>query len=232
MISVGPDLMSSKKEDGESNRIRLIRESYDRVAEEYARRISSELARKPFDRDLLKRFLAEVGDSGEICDVGCGPGHVSRYLRDLGANVFGLDISPRMIEEARQLNPDIRFQEGNMMSLDLPDAELVGIVSFYSICNLPEESLSTVFREMWRVLKGGGIVLLGFHTGDETLHRDELWGKAISMDFFLYDPQLIKQYLKDAGFIIENVFEREPYEPEVEYQSRRAYIFARKPARD
>ena len=49
------------------------------------------------------------------------------------------------------------------------------------------------------------------------------------MDFFLFGPSEIRQYLESAGFVVEEVVEREPYAPEVEYQSRRAYIFARKP---
>jgi trans-aconitate methyltransferase len=89
-----------------------IRNSYDRLADEYARRMFNELQHKPFDRELLGRFAAEVAGHGEVCDMGCGPGHVARYLRDAGAKVFGLDLSPRMLEEARRLNPDISFQEG------------------------------------------------------------------------------------------------------------------------
>jgi SAM-dependent methyltransferase len=53
-------------------------------------------------------------EGGEVCDMGCGPGHVSRYLHDAGATVSGLDLSPRMVEIARQLNPDLSFLLGNM----------------------------------------------------------------------------------------------------------------------
>jgi len=52
-----------------------IRESYDRIADEYARRIFNELQHKPLDRELLNRFAAEIVGSGEVCDMGCGPGH-------------------------------------------------------------------------------------------------------------------------------------------------------------
>ena len=207
-----------------------IRESYDRIADEYARRIFNELRQKPFDRELLDRFAAELAGRGSICDMGCGPGHVARYLCDAGATVFGLDLSPRMVKLARKLNPDITFREGNMLALDLPSASLAGIAAFYAIVNIPKDSLPLVFREMQRVLQPGGLLLLAFHVGDEALHEIELWGFPISMDFFLLQPEKINQDLQAAGFAIEEVFEREPYAPEVEYQSRRAYIFARKPS--
>src|ERR1700694_2493115 len=92
-----------------------IRESYDRLADEYARRIFNELQHKPLDRQLLNRFAAEIAGRGEVCDMGCGPGHVARYLRGVGATVFGLDIAPRMLEQARQMKPDLSFRGGNMM---------------------------------------------------------------------------------------------------------------------
>ncbi len=161
--------------------------------------------------------------------MGCGPGHVARYLQERGADVFGLDVSPGMLEQARQLNPDISFREGNMLALDIPDGTLAGITAFYAIVNLPKKLLSVVFREMHRVLKAGGLLLLAFHIGDHATEEKELWGRPISMDFFLFPTLDVKRLLQAAGFTIVDVIERGPYAPEIEYQSQRAYIVARKP---
>jgi SAM-dependent methyltransferase len=116
-----------------------------------------------------------------------------------------------------------------MLSLDLHDETLAGIVAFYSIVNITREFLPIVFREMARVLQPGGQLFLAFHIGDGTTKEEELWGHPISMDFFFFQPAEIQRPLEAAGFAIEELIEREPYAPEVEYQSRRAYIFARKP---
>jgi ubiquinone/menaquinone biosynthesis C-methylase UbiE len=213
----------------DSSTTQSIRESYDRIADEYALRIFNELQHKPLDRDLLNRFAAEMAGRDPVCDMGCGPGHVARYLRDAGTNVFGLDLSPKMLEQARRLNPDISFQLGNMTALELDDGALAGITAFYAIVNIPKEYLPSVFREMHRVLKPGGQLLVAFHTGDEVLQEKELWGRPISMDFLLFQPSAIQRYVEGAGLDVEEIIEREPYAPEVEYQSRRAYIFARKP---
>ncbi|HTV58877.1 MAG TPA: class I SAM-dependent methyltransferase [Verrucomicrobiae bacterium] len=206
-----------------------VRESYDRIADEYARRIFNELQQKPFDCEQLDHFAARLAGCGTICDMGCGPGHVARYLREAGATVFGLDLSPRMVDLARQLNPGISFREGSMLALDLPNASLAGITAFYAIVNIRREFLPQVFREMERVLQPGGLLLLAFHVGDDDRREVELWGHPISMDFFLLQPEMIRQLLEAAGFEVEHLVEREPYAPEVEYQSRRAYILARKP---
>lgn len=204
-----------------------VRVSYDRIADEYARRIYDELRHKPFDKEILNRFVARVAERGEVCDMGCGPGQIARYLHERGAKVFGIDISPRMVEEARRLNPDIRFEVGDMMGLPLNDSVLAGITAFYAIVNIDPGALPLVFREMNRVLRPGGLLLLVFHIGEEILHEEELWGRPISMDFFLFQTAAIRDLLENAGFLVQEVVEREPYSPDVEYQSRRAYVFAR-----
>lgn len=206
------------------------RDSYDRVADAYAARLFDELRHKPLDRQLLDRFGSDVAGRGDVCDMGCGPGQVARYLRDAGAAVFGLDLFPRMIAEARRLNPDIPFREGNMMALDLPDGALAGIAAFYAIVNLAPTSLRTAFGEMARVLRPAGLLLLAFHAGCETLRERELWGRPIDLEFFFFEPDAICGELAGAGLAVEDVVERGPYAPGVEYQSRRAYVFARKPA--
>jgi len=81
---------------------------------------------------------------------------------------------------------------------------------------------------MWRVLQPEGRLLLSFHIGDQIVHPDELLGQPNSMDFFFFQPLRVRRLLETAGFAIEDVIEREPYSPDVEYQSRRAYILATK----
>src|SRR5439155_313770 len=76
--------------------------TYDRVAAPYGEQFFDELARKPFDRELLDRFAARLSGRGLVCDVGCGPGHVGRYLAERGVDVFGLDLSTDMAAAMEQ----------------------------------------------------------------------------------------------------------------------------------
>ncbi len=202
--------------------VEQVRASYDCAAEEYARHLFDELRLKPLDCQLLDRFAERVGQSGVVCDLGCGPGQVARYLHDRGVPVCAIDLSPAMIETARRLNPGIEFNAGDMRSLDAPDHTYTGITAFYAIVNLPPADLHPAFEEIYRSLRPGGWLLLSFHIGDETVHVDELWGCPVNLS------ERVQSYLEAAGFKIEQVIEREPYSPEVEYQSRRAYIFAHK----
>jgi SAM-dependent methyltransferase len=201
---------------------------YDKVAGHYVERIFDELDHKPLDRLLLDRFAETVGRSGRICDLGCGPGHVTNYLHQHGANVFGIDLSSAMVDQARQLCPGIEFNTGNMLSLELEPESLAGIVAFYSIIHVPRDEVVTALCEMKRVLEPGGRLLLAFHIGDEIMHLDEWWGESVSVDFVFFQPDEMRNYLERAGLEIEEIIEREPYK-DVEHQSRRAYIFSRKP---
>jgi SAM-dependent methyltransferase len=206
-----------------------IQSSYDRVAEDYAGQFCDEMDKKPFDRKMLDWFAEKVGDLGIICDMGCGPGQIARYLFDHGAKVCGIDLSPGMVERAQSLNPGISFRQGNMLALaNVADNFFGGVAAFYSIIHVPRPVLNQALAELKRVLIPGGILLLTFHIGQEIKHLDEWWGKEVSLDFIFFETEEMKEQLKMVGFELQEVIEREPYS-EVEYQSRRAYIFARKP---
>jgi len=202
--------------------------SYDLVADEYVQRIYDELQHKPLDRQLLDRFAASVKDIGRVCDMGCGPGHVARYLSERRAQVCGIDLSPEMVKRARRLNPGIDFKQGDMLALDVEDSAWVGITAFYSIIHIPRGNVVQALSELRRVLRPGGVLLLAFHIGDDSIHLDEWWGQKVCVDFFFFGSDEMSFYLSSAGFDVEEIIEREPY-PNVEHQSRRAYAFARKP---
>lgn len=206
-----------------------LQNSYDLVAKDYADHFRDELNNKPFDRKMLDWLAEKVGALGIICDMGCGPGQIARYLSDQGAKSCGVDLSPEMIQEAQKLNPGISFRQGNMLSLDdIADNSYGGIAAFYSIIHVPKLLLNQALAELKRVLSPNGKLLLTFHIGQEIIHRDEWWDKEVSIDFIFFETEEIKEHLRAVGFELEEVIERDPY-PEIEYPSRRAYIFAHKP---
>ncbi len=207
-----------------------LQSSYDRVAENYAEQFRDEMDKKPFDRKMLDWLIEKVGGLGVICDMSCGPGQIARYLHDHGREVCGVDLSPEMVRQARKLNPDISFRQGDMLCLaDVADNTFGGIAAFYAIVNLPRTSVVQALQELRRVLRPNGVLLLAFHIGQGIKHLDEMLGKEVSLDFFFFETEEVKGYLRTAGFELEERIERDSYSEEVEYQSRRAYIFARKP---
>jgi hypothetical protein len=82
---------------------------------------------------------------------------------------------------------------------------------------------------MRRVLVPGGRLLLSFHIGEDSSQVEDLWDSGAALEFHFFRLDTVAACMRSAGFEIGEIIEREPYAPEVEYQSRRAYIFARKP---
>jgi ubiquinone/menaquinone biosynthesis C-methylase UbiE len=220
-----------KEEYGRMNELdkKTIQIAYDTVASEYAARLFHELGGKPIDRKLLDLFAERVIPLGRACEIGCGPGEVAFYLKQCGVDIIGIDLSPNMIAEARRLNPDIDFQEGDVFALRFADNSLAGIVAFYLIVNFRKDDLSQAFAEMFCVLLPGGIGLLAFHIGTEILHLDEAFGHNVSIDFIFFEVDEIVTLLKEAGFEVQEVLTRRPYPEGVEPQTQRAYVFLRKP---
>jgi SAM-dependent methyltransferase len=197
------------------------------MAPHYVEMFFHELDRKPFDRALLDGFAQELRGAGPVCDLGCGPGHIAVYLRSRGVDALGVDLSPEMVAQASRLTPEIPFRQGDMLALDAPDGAWAGIAAFYSIIHIPRLEVVRALRELRRELRPGGLLLLSFHGGDEVLHLDEWVGVPVSVGFVFFQPEEMVGYLEAAGFEIERVEERRPYE--FEHPSRRVYVLARKP---
>jgi len=183
----------------------------------------------PKDQEILYRFFQEIGDRRPVWDFGCGPGQTAKYLKNLGIEISGLDLSEKILEQARTNHPEIHFRKGNILELEFKNDSIAGAVAFYAIVHFTEEQLGVACREVFHVLQPGGIFLLTYHIGEETIHVEEFLGKTIDIDFMFFNTDFIYSCLKKIGFKKIEIIEREPY-PGVEYESRRAYVFAKKPS--
>lgn len=205
-----------------------IERMYDTVAKEYAEAFSGEHEKKPKDQEILRRFSQEIGDRRPVWDFACGPGQTTKYMKNLGVEISGLDLSEKILEQARTIHPEIHFRRGNILELEFENDSIAGVVAFYAIVHFTEEQVGIAFREVFRILQPGGIFLFTYHIGEEIIRLDEFLGKRVDIDFMFFTTDFICSYLKKSGFEKIEIIEREPY-PGVEYESRRAYVFAIKP---
>lgn len=208
--------------------LKRIERAYDIVAKEYADAFYGEHEKKPKDREILHRFSMEIGDRKPVWDFGCGPGQTTQYLKELGVDISGLDLSEKLLEQARANHPGIDFRKGNILELECDDNSIGGIVAFYAIIHFTEEQVERAFREIFRVLQPGGLFLFTYHIGEETISIGEFLGRKIDIEFMFFTTEFISDCLKKIGFEKIETIEREP-NPAVEYESRRAYVFAEKP---
>lgn len=211
-----------------------VRDTYDAVARAYDEALRDELDHKPLDRALLAAVL-ELAGEGTVADVGCGPGHATRFLAARHPEVAGVDLSPAMVEIARRHAPQLRLAVASMLELPVADAAWAGAVALYSIIHLSPEERAAAFRELARVLRADGPLLVSFHVGSaevaagEVTHLTTWFGEAVDVDVHFLDPAEVGADLVAAGFRVEATVLREPIAG-AEFPSRRAYLLARRSA--
>ncbi|MFJ5104872.1 class I SAM-dependent methyltransferase [Streptomyces sp. NPDC088554] len=144
------------------------RAAYDGVVELYASMFADRLETQPFSRNMIGIFAELVLGAGNprAADVGCGPGHLTAMLNDLGLDAFGLDLSPAMVDHARRAHPALRFEEARMEALPVEDGALGGVLAHYSMIHTPPGELPALLAEQARVLSPGGLLLVSFFATD------------------------------------------------------------------
>lgn len=173
------------------------------MADSYAGIMRGVLVREPGVRGVLALF-AEMVPDGPVVDVGCGPGHVMAHLRELGLDTVGVDLSPSMIEIACREYPGLPFQVGSMTDLALADCSVGGVLAFWSIIHVPDDDVPAVLAHFHRVLRPGGVALLGFHVGDEQrLKTQGYGGHPMRVQVYLRPLCRVESWLREAGLTIE-----------------------------
>ena len=182
------------------------RTSYDTVANSYSDQVRDALDGAHLLRAALAAFADMVLDAGggPVADMGCGPGHVTARLRKSGLDVFGIDLSPAMVDAARREYPGLRFEVGSMTDPQLADASLAGLLAFWSLVHIPDAAMPTVLSQFRRVVRPGAVVLLGFHVGDSARLKTQGYG-GHPMNVYVYrrQPEQVADRLREAGFAIE-----------------------------
>ncbi|WP_313409369.1 class I SAM-dependent methyltransferase [Aeromicrobium sp.] len=141
-----------------------VRWAYSRLAEPYIEMFATGEHEHVDDLELIRRHLTTR--PGVVLDLGCGPGHLTRFLADGGATVRGFDVSPEFIDHARKAHAGIEFELGSITELPLPDASVSGALCWYSLIHFAPEAIDGALTEIRRVLEPGGRLVVGFFVGD------------------------------------------------------------------
>jgi len=194
----------------------LTRQAYNLAAQKYHDLFHNEMNEKEYDRKLLDSFAARFDRDSLICDAGCGPSaHIGRYLFEKEIKVVGVDISEKCIELAQLYNPEMNFELADIGDMPFDESTFDGLISYYSIINTPKIYVKRLFTEFHRVLKPNGYLLVAVKVGTAEDYIDELLGIKIKIYNTLFTKDEILSYFKQAGFLIEFIDKRNPYEFEI-----------------
>ena len=132
---------------------------YDRIALWY------DFLDRPFERRRYQPIRPQLfaGLSGAILDAGVGTGrNIAFYPED--ADVTGIDISPRMLEQARRrrdrLGAKVELRRVDVTKTDFPDNRFDNVVATFLFCVLDPADQLPALRELARICKPGGTIRL------------------------------------------------------------------------
>lgn len=130
----------------------------------------------------LPAIIAEHVTGCNALDFGCGAGRSTRFLRELGFNAIGIDISASMIERALVSDPGgtyLKVDDGDFSALEPGHFDLV--LSAFAFDNIPRvNKRSDLLRGLKRLLRRGGRVVLLGSTPDIYTHE---WASFTTKDF-------------------------------------------------
>jgi 2-polyprenyl-3-methyl-5-hydroxy-6-metoxy-1,4-benzoquinol methylase len=144
--------------------------------------------------------LLDLQPGMSLCELGCGPGWMSRFAARHGLHAEGYDIAPDMIEIARELAAheglEVRFEVADMEELDL-GRRFDTCLLYDALHHSPRADL--VFATAHRALKPGGKLLLA-----EPNWKHRFQGRDASGEYGVtelgYSPRRLKRLLRDQGF--------------------------------
>jgi ubiquinone/menaquinone biosynthesis C-methylase UbiE len=174
-----------------------VRKSWDRIARHYRDRyeISSEVVHYgplcPGEDKL--QLLGDIKDKN-IIDLGCGGGQNSVALARKGGRVTAVDFSSEQIAQAENLAKEegfsIDFRACDISDLSFSSGSRFDIA--LSACAISfAEDILTVFREVYRVLKPGGMFVLSDMNPLQYI-VDEIDGGVEFNETYPYEPILLK----------------------------------------
>jgi ubiquinone/menaquinone biosynthesis C-methylase UbiE len=109
--------------------------------------------------ELESEYVKRYGANGDVLEVGCGTGLVLSRIREFARSAKGIDLSPGMLEKARERGLDV--QEGSATALPFGDESFDVTCSFKVLAHVPD--IERALAEMARVTRRGGHVLAEFY---------------------------------------------------------------------
>ncbi|WFR68641.1 class I SAM-dependent methyltransferase [Curtobacterium flaccumfaciens] len=133
-----------------------------------------------------------------MLDAGCGPGHWTAYLREVGHDARGVDQVAGFIEHAKDSHPSAPVAVGNIDALDDPADSYGGVLAWYSLIHHEPETIHRPLEEFARVLRPGGRLLVGFFVADNVEPFDHAVVTA-----YQWSSAALGNEVDAAGFDIE-----------------------------
>lgn len=204
-----------------------VADTYDSLAEAYAARVDTKPHNAYYERPATLSLLPHVAGK-RVLDAGCGPGIYTEWLVEHGADVVAVDVSPKMVDLAKQrVGARARIFEADLSRpLHFADDDAFDIVLSALALDYVRD-WPAAFREFHRVLQPDGHFVFSVRHpfGDFICHNDgnyfhlerveEVWrsfGRPVRMSCYRRPLQMLMEALLGAGFGLDRLLEPTPLE--------------------
>lgn len=188
----------------------IIKAAYDVVAGTYAQVVQVPGGTGGPERDtdlaMIRKFTALLPAGAEVLDAGCGTGRMITYLDTLAQEneqplvIQGCDLSEAMVAIARDAHPNRRILAADLAALPYTPQSFDALLAWYSIIHATPEELAGIFCEFRRVLRPGGVLLLGFQAGSGQRRITNAYGQGVEMTACLHSVPEVLAALQSIGF--------------------------------
>lgn len=151
-----------------------------------------------FSSVFLDKFV-KSSDS-KILDVGSGPGRDGIVIRNANKDVTCIDASSAMIEMSTRLG--LLSVQGNFLNMPFADEEFDGVWCYTSLLHAKKSEMPIAPKEIWRVLKTGGVLALGMIDGEGEGYRNNMGDGSSERWFAYYSKDELEKILTENGFEI------------------------------
>lgn len=145
--------------------------------------------------DFEEKELSQIENVEAGVDIGCGSGVTSPMLAEKVKQIYLLDLSEKMLEEAKKKVPSAILLNASVTEIPLPDYSIdVAISRGIIVSHLPKGGPENFFDELTRIMKNGGKIIFDFMSNIDSVDFKN------SSPKILFTKQQIKHELEARGF--------------------------------
>ncbi len=181
------------------------------MAGSYAELIRDTRYEAAVDLGMVTLFVQSLAQRpATVLDAGCGTGRMITHLSTLDPElvIAGSDLSPGMLARARSQHPGLELVAADNASLPFADERFDGVLAWYSTIHTPPHRLGAIFEEFRRVVRPGGLVLLGFQAGTGDRRLDKPYGHDVDLVAYLHHTPYVRDALIHSGLAPVAVLDR------------------------
>ncbi|MDP2387636.1 MAG: class I SAM-dependent methyltransferase [Bacteroidota bacterium] len=163
--------------------------------------------------DTFDFFCNQIKNKGEVIELACGPGNITKYLLNKRPDltILGTDLSANMVELAKKNNPTAEFQLMDCRNIGKIEKKYDAIMCGFCLPYLSKEETTQLIHDASKVAKPKGVLYLSTMEDDyeKSAFKKGSGGDEIFMHY--YRAEFLSTTLKENGFTVLKLQRKESY---------------------